>query len=216
MLTRIGATFADSRYVATDNVEDNITVSIIISSVVDLMPVTYNISCHIPDTSGNTAMQTRTMTVSLPADITKYCNGMTLVQIIFSVRYDLMNNFGAESETSGTGGADMILADDSRLDIRGRGGADRIIGGANPNVIYENGGHDEIDDRNGDDRMWGKSGHDVIHGNDCTSWSNDSKCDYIIIHGDINNSAIHSGKDPDTCPSPKSAAFGECEYIREA
>lgn len=147
----MGPTFTDPGYIATDNIDGDITDMVRVTGTVNtLIPGTYTISYEVTDSSGNIGRQNRTVTVSPPTDPTQYCDDMTLAQLMSSGKYNIINRmFSSESIIRGTNSADLIIAGSNGPTIEDRDGDDQI---------FDNGGDDVLRGGPGDDHLWGKGG----------------------------------------------------------
>jgi Ca2+-binding RTX toxin-like protein len=108
---------------------------------------------------------------SLPAQPTaekpsteKYCNGMTIDELIASGRYNVIDRRNSDQRMIfGTTGADLILGGGSNV-ILGRAGDDCIIAGAGNNYVFGNEGNDIIYGSPGNDAIDGGPGNDWCYG----------------------------------------------------
>ena len=182
MTLQVGLIYTDPGYLATDDVDGNITDSVIVTGIVNAdTPGVYIISYDVTDSSGNAAItQTRTITVLLPTDSATYCHDMTLDQLLNSGMYNVMDMRSSDASTiTGTNDNDLILLGDDGHNVFAHGGADCIIGGS------------------GSDRIWGYGGDDIIYGNDGIDDIYGNNGDDIIYGGD-GNDGIYAGNGDDT------------------
>jgi Ca2+-binding RTX toxin-like protein len=94
----------------------------------------------------------------------KYCNDMTIDQLIASGRYNVVDKRNSDQRMIfGTRGTDLILGGGSNV-ILGRAGDDCIIAGAGNNYVFGNEGNDTIYGGTGNDIIDGGLGHDLIYG----------------------------------------------------
>ena len=185
----MGPTFTEPGYMATDNIDGNITSMVNVTGTVNpLIPGTYTVSYAVTDSSGNTGQQTRTVTISPPTDTTQYCNNMTLAQLMTSGKYNIINKmFSSKSNIKGTDGADLIIVGNNGPTIEGRDGDDCIIGGTGNDTILGQSGNDMIFGNDGDDTIRGGPGHDHLWG----LGGNDT------MHGGENGDTMYGGADAD-------------------
>lgn len=91
----------------------------------------------------------------------KYCNGMTIDQLIASGQYNVIDRRNSDQRMIfGTRGTDLILGGGSNV-ILGRAGDDCIIAGAGNNYVF---GHE------GNDTIYGGPGNDIIDGGLGNDW----------------------------------------------
>ena len=88
---RVGATYADAGATAVDNIDGDITGSIIIDNPVDTSRAgIYTVTYRVADYAGNTAVATRTVTVEAVAPVTRNSGGgavsvLTLIVLLVPV-----------------------------------------------------------------------------------------------------------------------------------
>lgn len=128
----------------------------------------------------------------------KYCNGMTIDQLIASGQYNVIDmRNSVQRMIFGTRGADLILGGASNV-ILGRAGDDCIIAGAGNNYVFGNEDNDIIYGGAGDDIIDGGLGHDLIYGmaggDSIKGSAGDDK-----INGGLGDDTIDGGAGNDWC-----------------
>jgi len=183
----VGTTYTDDGATAQDDVDGDVTSSIITTNnVIENVIGVYTVDYQVTDMAGNTAMVSRTVNVIDTSNIPAFCDD--------TLNYNVIDNRGQPSMTlTGTSGSDLIFAGDNGDTVEAGGGADCIIGGAANDVLRGQGGNDRILGNDGDDNLVGNSGDD-------------------ILDGGLGADTLSGGSGTDTCTTDMSDTFiSSCE-----
>ncbi|KKL55185.1 hypothetical protein LCGC14_2257940, partial [marine sediment metagenome] len=211
----VDSTYTEAGAIALDNIDGDITSSIVITGSVDTSTEgTYHLYYDVSDSSGNPATQV-IRTIGVHPFVLECPEPESHYNIIYGTegndridgthRDDLIFGYGGNDIITGDYGNDCIYGGEGNDTISGEYGNDTLRGGYGDDHILGNEGNDSIYGGNGEDDISGNEGNDYVSGggDDDTIYGNEGN-DYLngaggndYIKGNEGDDNIHGNQGDD-------------------